>query len=509
VQSFIMWQQATTLTKSRMTIDGRAPQAGSLSATTRRRVRTARLPIFLAIAKIILIIATTTTKNVRRSDFQRGAVYFVSNAVDAFSASDPQSSRSASKILVTGASGKLGRIVLGKLENDPRYEPKALVRSEQSARTLLHNNNHNKKNHNKKKKNSHEIGGGSGDGNENNDDQQLSSCPLEHILIADISSPTFVETTSKIPGLAGGGSDGGGGGSSGIEAMIICTSAVPQIQKRSLVKMALKVPWNFVRRRRPLVDFRSLTFKWKNDGYPEMVDYRGQISQFQLAKALGIPHVVLVSSMGVTDPNNFLNSVGKNKNKKKKGKKKRQDQKAEDAADDNEDEGNGDILVWKRRSERYLATESGIESYTIIHPGGLIDGPGRTTTATTSQNDDQEEEEDKQEEFVFDVDDNLYNQTGVIRQTRIRREDLADLCIAALLVGKNRKMSFDCITRPVTTTTGSSSSADSKNEDDGGGGEGRSVPSPTSSWSSSGKSVAEEALQQFFIESKTSDYAMR
>ena len=33
--------------------------------------------------------------------------------------------------------------------------------------------------------------------------------------------------------------------------------------------------------------------------------------------------------------------------------------------------GNGNILVWKRKAEKYLV-DSGL-NYTIIHPGGLID----------------------------------------------------------------------------------------------------------------------------------------
>ena len=81
--------------------------------------------------------------------------------------------------------------------------------------------------------------------------------------------------------------------------------------------------------------------------------------------------------MGGTDPNNFLNSIGKEK----------------------DGSGNGDILLWKRKAERYLVEvcllffvdsflhasfkcvciqsfnlsfnilQSGL-SYSIIHPGG-------------------------------------------------------------------------------------------------------------------------------------------
>ncbi|KAL3915572.1 MAG: hypothetical protein SGARI_008155, partial [Bacillariaceae sp.] len=259
------------------------------------------------------------------------------------------------------------RLVLSKLEQDPRYEPKGLVRSEQSARSIVKNK---------------EV-----------------KCPLEHVVVADIASPDFFQDLEKT--IEHHGLDK-------LKAMIICTSAVPRVSKRSFANMALKIPLNLVRRK-PLVDFRSMKFVWKhNNGYPEKVDYEGQINQIELAKQLGIPHVVVVSSMGGTDPDNFLNSVGKVMDKKT-----------------GKSTGNGDILLWKRRAEKYLVEVSGATvgvaiydfyfaspwsglDYTIIHPGGLIDAPGG------------------KEEFVLDVDDKLYK--GPNRSTRISREDLADLC---------------------------------------------------------------------------------
>jgi hypothetical protein len=209
---------------------------------------------------------------------------------EAFSSQDPQSSKAATRVLVTGAAGKTGRLVLQKLEDDPKYEPKALVRSEKSAMTLIR---------------SKDV-----------------KCPLAHIVIADISSPTFLDDVQKLHHQ----------GLDSIEAMIICTSAVPRISKVSLMKMVCEAPLNIIRRK-PIMDFRSLQFKWKNGGYPEVVDYQGQVAQIELAKILGIKHVVIVSSMGGTNPNNFLNSVGKSKK---------------------DGSGNGDILLWKRRAEKYL-----------------------------------------------------------------------------------------------------------------------------------------------------------
>ena len=67
--------------------------------------------------------------------------------------------------------------------------------------------------------------------------------------------------------------------------------------------------------------------------------------QIDAAKAAGVKHVVLVSSMGGTQPDNMLNKIG-----------------------------NGNILAWKRKAEQYLIA-SGL-AYTILHPGGLIDQEG-------------------------------------------------------------------------------------------------------------------------------------
>ncbi|OEU07560.1 NAD(P)-binding protein [Fragilariopsis cylindrus CCMP1102] len=317
----------------------------------------------------------------------------------AFSGIDPQSSNNAVRVLVTGAAGKTGRLILSKLEQDYRYEPKGLVRNERSARNIVRS-----------------------------DDTR---CPLEHVVIADITSPTFIEDFNS----------NNNNGLKNLDAMIICTSSVPRIRKRSLAAMLLKAPWRMIRGY-PAVDFKSMRFAWKYGGYPEKVDYHGQKAQIDLAKRLGIPHVILVSSMGGTDPNNFLNSVGKRTTKSSSISSKSASSK---------DEGHGDILLWKRRAEKYLV-ESGLD-YTILHPGGLVgDTPGG------------------QEEFVLDVDDNLYrmdclnhdhenphsnskNRQSHRSMTRISREDVAELCVAALSAGKGEKISFDCITLPSSTVS--------------------------------------------------------
>jgi hypothetical protein len=142
--------------------------------------------------------------------------------------------------------------------------------------------------------------------------------------------------------------------------------------------------------------------------------------------------VVLVSSMGGLDSSNFLNQIGKDKN----------------------GEGHGDILIWKRKAERYLCL-SGLQ-YTILHPGGLVDPP-----------------EPNKMELVLDVDDKLMQN----EKKSIARYAVAKLCIAALTESSGKSVAFDCIGREL---------------DDG---------------EENGKS-AEVTFKAFLKEGKTCDYAL-
>lgn len=81
-------------------------------------------------------------------------------------------------------------------------------------------------------------------------------------------------------------------------------------------------------------------FGFLKDQTPEQVDWYGGKLQIDIAKACGLRHVVLVGSMGGTNPSHFLNSMGR-------------------------------ILDHKRRAEQYLIA-SGL-TYTILHPAGLSD----------------------------------------------------------------------------------------------------------------------------------------
>lgn len=276
-------------------------------------------------------------------------------ATNANAFGDMKMSFSPSKVIVTGAAGRTGKLVFSALTKDPKVETLGILRTEKSAIKL----------------------------------RKETKCGLDNLVVWDITS------TGDIPKQM-----------EGSEAMVICTSAVPVISKTSMVTSMLKIPLNLISGKKAF-NFRDLKFKYKPGQYPEKVDYEGQVAQIDLAKKLGVEHVVIVSSMGGTDPSNFLNTIGK----------------SEDGS------GNGDILLWKRKAEKYLV-ESGL-SYTIIHPGGLTDGPGDVN------------------ELVLDVDDELLKN----EKRSISRADVANLCIAALTEGRGKKVSFDCITRETAEGT--------------------------------------------------------
>ncbi|KAK1359733.1 hypothetical protein POM88_039040 [Heracleum sosnowskyi] len=106
----------------------------------------------------------------------------------------------------------------------------------------------------------------------------------------------------------------------GIDFLVILTSGVPK----------MKPGFDPSQGGRP-------EFYFEEGAYPEQVDWIGQKNQIDAAIAAGVKQIVLVGSMGGTDLSNPLNSLG-----------------------------NGNILVWKRKAEQYLA-DSGVP-YTIIWP---------------------------------------------------------------------------------------------------------------------------------------------
>ncbi|KAG0570933.1 hypothetical protein M758_6G190400 [Ceratodon purpureus] len=164
----------------------------------------------------------------------------------------------------------------------------------------------------------------------------------------------------------------------GIDALIILTSAVPK----------MKPGFDPTQGGRP-------EFYFVEGGSPEEVDWEGQKAQIDAALAAGVKQVVLVGSMGGTDESNPLNAIG-----------------------------NGNILVWKRKAEKYLA-DSGV-AYTIIRAGGLQDKDGGVR------------------ELLIGKDDELLQ-----TQTRtVSRADVAEMAIQALLIEEAKNKALDLASKP-------------------------------------------------------------
>ncbi|XP_014515539.1 uncharacterized protein At5g02240-like [Vigna radiata var. radiata] len=126
----------------------------------------------------------------------------------------------------------------------------------------------------------------------------------------------------------------------GIDALIILTSAVPQ----------MKPGFDPTKGGRP-------EFYFDDGAFPEQVDWIGQKNQTDAAKAAGVKHVVLVGSMGGTNTNYPLNSLG-----------------------------NGNILIWKRKAEQLgglLDKEGGIRELIVGKDDELL----QTETKTISRAD--------------------------------------------------------------------------------------------------------------------------
>lgn len=167
----------------------------------------------------------------------------------------------------------------------------------------------------------------------------------------------------------------------GIDALIILTSAAP----------LMKPGFDPTKGGRP-------EFYFDDGAYPEQVDWIGQKNQIDAAKAAGVKQIVLVGSMGGTNPDHPLNKLG-----------------------------NGNILVWKRKAEQYLV-DSGIP-YTIIRAGGLQDKDGGLR------------------ELITGKDDELLQ-----TETRaIPRADVAEVCIQALKFEEAKFKAFDLASKPEET----------------------------------------------------------
>eukprot|EP00245_Coleochaete_scutata_P004135 TRINITY_DN16395_c0_g1_i1.p1 TRINITY_DN16395_c0_g1~~TRINITY_DN16395_c0_g1_i1.p1 ORF type:complete len:303 (+),score=65.17 TRINITY_DN16395_c0_g1_i1:85-993(+) len=163
----------------------------------------------------------------------------------------------------------------------------------------------------------------------------------------------------------------------GVDAVVIVTSAVPK----------MKPGFDPSKGGRP-------EFYFEDGGMPEQVDWLGQKAQVDAAKAAGVKQIVVVGSCGGTNPDHMLNKIG-----------------------------NGNILIWKRKAEQYLA-DSGIP-YTIIRAGGLLDKEGG------------------KRELLFGTNDQFMPTT-----TRsVPRADVAEACIQALLLESAKNKALDLVSK--------------------------------------------------------------
>ncbi|XP_073017309.1 uncharacterized protein At5g02240-like [Primulina eburnea] len=159
----------------------------------------------------------------------------------------------------------------------------------------------------------------------------------------------------------------------GVDILIILTSAVPKMKP------------GFDPPKGGMPEF------YFDDGeFPEQVDWIGQKNQIDTAITAGVKYIILVGSMGGTNPNHQLNSLA-----------------------------NGNILIWKRKAEQYLS-ESGIP-YSIIRAGGLQDKEGGLRELLVGKDDDLLQTETK----------------------TLSRADLAEVCIQALNFEELKFKAFD------------------------------------------------------------------
>lgn len=268
------------------------------------------------------------------------------------------------KVVVTGAGGKTGGLIVKKLLKQPDRFTSVVgtVRSKASAGSLV-----------------------------------TEGLPESSVVEFDLAAAVEAAVDSS-----GGGNPALAGFTEalqGADAVVIATSGVPQIKYSSLIGVIAG----------RLVGRKSMPgFTWKQGQLPEQIDWLGQKVQIDAAKAAGVKQVVIISSMGGTDPNHFLNKMGNNAN----------------------------ILQWKRKAEQYLIA-SGL-TYTIIHPGGLLDEAGGV------------------KQLVVGLDDKLLDHNP----RNIPRADVAALAVGCIGLQEAENRSFDVVAAPVAA--GESASNDYK-----------------------------------------------
>ena len=164
----------------------------------------------------------------------------------------------AVKVCVTGAAGRTGSFVFQKLLSIKDVQAIGLVRTQKSASKLIN------------------LG-----------------ATNDNIALGDITNEKELEAIFK-----------------GVDKVILCTSAVPKIKILSLIKTIL---FKLVgQQARP-------EFYFPPNGDPYYVDWLGAKNQIDAAKKAGVKQFVFLSSMGGTQPENFLNTIGKKEGDDKSG----------------------------------------------------------------------------------------------------------------------------------------------------------------------------------------------
>jgi uncharacterized protein YbjT (DUF2867 family) len=282
-------------------------------------------------------------------------------------------------ILVTGAGGRTGGIVVRKLLQDTSYQVRALVRSDKSAQALVAS-----------------LGLALGC-------SSSSSPPPKQlqIVLGDVSRDSAESLSGHMQGAS---------------AVVVTTSAAPQVDYWSLPRTVF--------RRLVLRDTTARPDFWYPTGQtPEVVDWVGQRAQVDAAGLAGVGHVVLVGSMGGTQPTHFLNTMGKGTM--------------------GTGGGGGNILLWKRKAEKHLIA-SGLD-YTIIHPGGLLpthppSAAGRLAAGGSGV------PAGGERELLVGVDDSLLLLDPSHRS--LPREDVAEVVVQALSTPSALNRSFDLASKP-------------------------------------------------------------
>lgn len=247
------------------------------------------------------------------------------------------------RVAVTGAGGQTAGHVFRKMLLQPElYTPVGVTRTESSREALL----------------------------------EATGAPPEQVVVADVAAAASGQSAANAALAAA---------FAGCAALVIGTSA--KVKPTGGVNAETGRP--------------NLGFP---DGQPYTVDWLGQRAQIEAARAAGIRHVVICSSMGGTDPNHMLNNFGRT----------------------GDGQAGGGILLWKRKAEKYLI-ESGL-TYTIVHPGGLLNEPGG------------------QRSLVVGVDDKMLPD----QNRSIPREDVAEVLMQSLLTDDYKNRSFDIVSQPDT-----------------------------------------------------------